>query len=497
MHSVLLEMNLISKSFSGVRVLKDVNFNVLKGEVMALVGENGAGKSTLMKIIAGVHQKDNGDFRFDGQAIHHLTPKQSRDMGIRIIHQELNLAPNMSVAENMFMGMEHRRNFFFWDKAEAYKESNRLLQVVGLSIDPNTLVQELSIAQRQLVEIARALSLNAKLIIMDEPTSSLTENESVRLLDIVRRLKTLDVSIVYISHKLEEIYQMADRITVLRDGVTISTVLASDCPEDELIRMMVGREVKDVFAKRPIHIGDPILEVKGLSAGDKVRNIDFSLRQGEILGFAGLVGAGRSEVMRAIFGIDRIESGEIKLSGNAVTIKCPQDAISLGIGFVPEDRKTQGLLLGMSVKENITISSLEKVSDFKWFMNGKREADVTNQFIENLSIKTSSPNQYVSNLSGGNQQKVVLAKWLAIKPRILIVDEPTRGVDINAKKEIYAEMNRLAREGVGIIMVSSDLTEILGMSDRILVMHEGSVRGEFSSANATQENITYVAFGNH
>lgn len=495
MTQMLLQMNNISKSFPGVQVLKDVNFSVRKGSILALVGENGAGKSTLMKIIAGIHQKDAGTFTFDGEEVNALTPAHSQKIGISVIHQELNLVPNMSVAENIFMGQEKTSYAFLLNKKETNREAERLLQLVGLNIDPNILVQELSIAQRQMIEIAKALSINAKLIVMDEPTSSLTEREVKILMDIMTRLKSQGVSIIFISHKLGEIFHITDHITVMRDGVTIDTLDTDKCTEEMLIRMMIGREIKDVFARETVELGETILEVKGLSSGNTIKDASFSLRKGEILGFSGLVGAGRSELMRAVFGIDRFDQGEIFVEGKKVTITRPEDAISLGIGLVPEDRKLQGLILGMGVRENTTISSLEKVSAFG-FINKGSERTVTREFIDKLAVKTPHQEQHVVNLSGGNQQKVVISKWLAIKPKILILDEPTRGVDIGAKKEIYALMNQLTRQGIAIIMVSSELPEVLGMSDRILVMHEGAIKGELSRAEATEENIMTVAFGN-
>lgn len=492
MKEEFLRMEGICKAFPGVQALKDVNLIVLKGEVMALIGENGAGKSTLMKILSGVYQKDSGRIIIEGQNVNIQSPLDSQKLGISVIHQELNLMPNLSIAENIFMGREKRRSRFFLDKKETYRESMQLLKMVGLEIDANTMVKDLSIAQRQMVEVAKALSLNSKLIIMDEPTSSLTDREIEILMDIIRNIKDRGVSIIFISHKLSEIFNIADRITVLRDGNTVGTVDAKDCDEEALIQMMIGRELKDIFDKVQGEVGDTILEVKGLSSGKVLKNISFTLKRGEILGFAGLVGAGRSELMRAIFGIDDFDEGEIYLEGRKVTIKHPLDAIKLGIGFVPEDRKLQGLILGMTVRENITLPSLEKMSS-NGFVNIKKEKTVCDEFIKKLLIKTPHQEQKVLNLSGGNQQKVVISKWLAIKPKILILDEPTRGIDVGAKKEIHSLMSRLTREGVTIIMVSSELPEILGMSDRIIVMHNGVITGEMSRSEATQNKILKLA----
>ena len=488
----LLRMQSISKSFPGVQALKDVNVSIYKGEVMALTGENGAGKSTLMKILSGIYQKDSGNIYFDDKEVNILSPVHSQKLGISIIHQELNRLPNLSIAENIFIGREKEQNKYFLDKKKTYSEAVKYLEIVGLNIDANILVKNLSIAQRQMIEVAKAISLNSKLIIMDEPTSSITDREITILMNIIRDLKSRGISVIFISHKLNEIFNISDRITVLRDGTTIATVNTKDSTEDLLIQMMVGREIKDMFAKVKSNIGDIVLEVKGLCSGTALKNISFNLKRGEILGFAGLVGAGRSELMNAVFGIDNFDKGQIILDGKEVVIREPIDAISLGIGFLPEDRKLQGLILGMTVRENITLSSLENVSTYGFFKH-ELERSVSMEYIEKLSIKTPTQEQKVLNLSGGNQQKVVLSKWLAIKPKILILDEPTRGIDIGAKTEIHALMNRLSCEGVSIIMISSELPEVLGMSDRIIVMHNGTIKGELSRSEATQEKILTMA----
>ena len=488
----LLRMESISKSFPGVQALKDVNISIYKGEVMALTGENGAGKSTLMKILSGIYQKDSGNIYFDDKEVNILSPVHSQKLGISIIHQELNRLPNLSIAENIFIGREKEQNKYFLDKKKTYSEAVKYLEIVGLNIDANILVKNLSIAQRQMIEVAKAISLNSKLIIMDEPTSSITDREITILMNIIRDLKSRGISVIFISHKLNEIFNISDRITVLRDGTTIATVNTKDSTEDLLIQMMVGREIKDMFAKVKSNIGDIVLEVKGLCSGTALKNISFNLKRGEILGFAGLVGAGRSELMNAVFGIDNFDKGQIILDGKEVVIREPIDAISLGIGFLPEDRKLQGLILGMTVRENITLSSLENVSTYGFFKH-ELERSVSMEYIEKLSIKTPTQEQKVLNLSGGNQQKVVLSKWLAIKPKILILDEPTRGIDIGAKTEIHALMNRLSCEGVSIIMISSELPEVLGMSDRIIVMHNGTIKGELSRSEATQEKILTMA----
>jgi ribose transport system ATP-binding protein len=488
----LLRMEKIYKSFPGVDALKDVNISINKGEVMALTGENGAGKSTLINILSGLYQKDSGEIYFEGKLVNITSPLDAQKMDISTIHQELNLMPNLSVGENIFIAREKRKLHYLVDKKKTNDDASALMKYVGLEIDTTTLVKDLSIAQRQMVEVAKALSINSKLIIMDEPTSSLTDREVEILMGIIRKLREQGVSIIYISHKLSEIFDIADRITVLRDGNTIGTADAKECSEEMLIQMMVGRELKDIFAKMESKIGEFIFEVKNITSGKMVKNASFKLKKGEILGFAGLVGSGRSELMRAIFGIDKMDQGEVFLNGEKISTSHPSQAIKHGFGFVPEDRKLQGLILGMAVRENITLSSLEKVSNYV-FIKSSSEKAVSLDFIEKLSIKTPNQEQKVLNLSGGNQQKVVIAKWLAISPKILILDEPTKGVDVGAKKEIHHLMSKLTQEGVSIIMISSELPEILGMSDRIVVMHKGVIKGEFLRGEATQEKILSLA----
>jgi ribose transport system ATP-binding protein len=488
----LLRMEKIYKSFPGVDALKDVNISIDKGEVMALTGENGAGKSTLINILSGLYQKDSGEIYFEGKLVNIASPLDAQKMDISTIHQELNLMPNLSVGENIFIAREKIKLHYLIDKKKTNDDASALMKYVGLEIDTTTLIKDLSIAQRQMVEVAKALSINSKLIIMDEPTSSLTDREVEILMGIIRKLREQGVSIIYISHKLSEIFDIADRITVLRDGNTIGTVDAKECSEEMLIQMMVGRELKDIFAKMESKIGEFIFEVKNITSGKMVKNASFKLKKGEILGFAGLVGSGRSELMRAIFGIDKMDKGEVFLNGEKISTSHPSQAIKHGFGFVPEDRKLQGLILGMAVRENITLSSLEKVSNYG-FIKSSSEKAVSLDFIEKLSIKTPNQEQKVLNLSGGNQQKVVIAKWLAISPKILILDEPTKGVDVGAKKEIHFLMSKLTQEGVSVIMISSELPEILGMSDRIVVMHKGLIKGEFLRGEATQEKILSLA----
>ncbi len=487
MGSEVLTMRNIDKSFPGVHALKDVSLSVNSGEVHALIGENGAGKSTLMKILSGVYQKDAGEILVDGKPVEIHRPEEATNLGISIIYQELNLMPNLSVAENIFVGRERRKGPFM-DKAATMREAEKYVREVGLNVDVGTLVQNLSIAQRQMVEVAKALSVNAKVIIMDEPTSSLTDHEVVILMDIIRQLKAQGTAIVFISHKLSEIFEISDCITVLRDGELIDTVRTEDCGEDALIQMMVGRPLTDLFPKVTAEIGDVVLEAEDIVSGDMVNGVSFSLRSGEILGFAGLVGAGRSELMAAIFGIRHMDRGNVKIAGEKFRSHWPDQSIKMGIGLVPEDRKQQGLVLGMSVRENITLASLEKVSRGSLISKGE-EREIADLYIDQLSVKTPGIEQKAENLSGGNQQKVVIAKWLATHPKVLILDEPTRGIDVGAKKEIYNLMGSLVKEGVGIIMISSELPEILGMSDRIIVMHDGVVKGELTQAEATQEVI--------
>ena len=485
----LLRTENIEKSFPSVRALKGVSLCIRPGEVHALVGENGAGKSTLMKILSGALKKDSGKIFWMDKETEILSTTHSTELGISIIYQELNQMPNLSVAENIFIGREKRKGKFFFDKSCTNTEAEKYLHEVGLDVDVNTLCGELSIAQRQMVEVAKALSVSAKLIIMDEPTSSLTDHETGTLMNLIRRLKENGVSIVYISHKMNEIFEISDRISVLRDGELVGCVETKECDSDTLISMMVGREITDIYPKKEVPIGDVVLSVKNLKAGKAVQDVSFELHKGEILGFAGLVGAGRSETMRAIFGVDRADSGEIAVDGKPLRLHHhPDESISAGIGFVPEDRKLEGLVLSMSVRENTTMAGMKKT-----LVNGvvsrRKEEDITEGYVDLLGIKTPNIEQKAVNLSGGNQQKIVIGKWLNTDPKVLILDEPTRGIDIGAKKEIYTLMGNLAMQGVGIIMISSELPEVLGMSDRVIVMHKGKIYGEFDRSEATQENI--------
>ncbi len=497
---LLLEMRAITKRFPGVLALHEVNFDVRRGEVHALVGENGAGKSTLMKILSGVYVRDGGDVIFKGQPVHFTNPRQAQVAGITTIYQELNQVAQMSVTENIFLGSEIERGVLVnW--REMHARARELLAKLHLEIDPRQPLSQLGVGQQQMVEVAKALHHRADLIIMDEPTSALSVREIEDLFGIIRELKAQGVAIIYISHHLDETFEISDRITVLRDGQHITTQLTTSLNVDSLIRYMVGRDVSEQFPKEVTPRGAEVLRVENLNQGDRLRNISFSVYAGEVLGIAGLVGAGRTELMRAIFGADLIDSGRFFLDGQPVTIHNPRDAIRYGIGLLTEDRKQQGLILKMSTRENITMSVLQRLTR-GLLTNRRKEAALAQKFIDNLAIKTPSQNQLAINLSGGTQQKVVLSKWMATEPRVLIFDEPTRGIDVGAKVEIYKLMNQLARQGVAILMVSSELPEIMGMSDRIMVIREGEVTGiisrdDYPDVQALQEKIMEYATGSN
>jgi ribose transport system ATP-binding protein len=488
----LLGLRGITKAFPGVQALKGVDLDVGAGEVHAVVGENGAGKSTLMKIVAGVYAADAGAVLLDGQPTDVDSPRRALERGISMIHQELNLVPNLSVAENVFLGRAPTRGGLVdWRRLDA--DADALATRLGISLDVRARVEHLSVARQQMVEIAKALSLDARVIIMDEPTSALTDRETEALFGIIARLKAHGVAVVYISHRLDEIFRVADRVTVLRDGQLVGTLPISEASPTRLIGMMVGRELTTLFPKEPVEIGEPVLEVRGLRRAGVLEDISFVLRRREILGLAGLVGAGRTELVRALFGADPLDAGEILIGGKRVRIRSPRDAIRLGIGFVTEDRKLQGLVLGMTVRENVSLASLRRIVRLGALLDLGRERRLAVDLVDRLGVRTPSVEQEVANLSGGNQQKLVVAKWLATGPRILILDEPTRGIDVGAKAEVHALMSRLAGEGVSILMISSELPEILGMSDRILVMRQGRISGEFSREQASQEAILACA----
>jgi len=487
----VIKIEHISKAFGGIQALKDVNFEVYPGEVHALLGENGAGKSTLIKIMTGVEQPDSGQLFFEGQPIHFANTRAAQTHGITAIYQEPSLFPDLDIAENIMVGRQPmRRGGVDWKKM--YQEAGTLLKRLGLSLDPRTKARELSVAQQQLVEIARALSINARVLIMDEPTSSLTQGEVEELFAIVRQLRASGTAIVFISHRLEELFEIADRVTTLRDGSYVDTRSMTAVTTDELIRMMVGRSLDQLFPKQDVKAGEVVLEVENLSVEGAFSNVSFKLRRGEILGMAGLIGAGRTNVARAIFGIEPATSGIIKLNGQVVTINSPEKAMHLKIGYVPEDRKEHGLVLAMSIANNITLPVIAKFARFSW-LNKKREAQAARDGSVQLEVKMAGVGQKVGQLSGGNQQKVVLAKWLGTKPRLLILDEPTRGIDVGTKAAVHRLMSELAAQGMAILMISSELPEVLGMSDRILVMRAGQLTGEFSRAEATPEKLMAAA----
>ncbi len=489
----LLEMRSITKRFPGVLALAEVSFDARPSEVHALVGENGAGKSTLMKILAGVYSRDSGEIFFKGEAVNFSMPRQAQLAGIATIYQELNLVPQLSVTENIFLGTELEYGpLLNW--AEMHRRSKALLAKLHLEIDPRRLVSSLGVGQQQMVEVAKALHQRADLIIMDEPTASLSRREINDLFAIIQELKAQGVAIVYISHHLEEAFEISDRITVLRDGRLVATRPANELNVNSLIRLMVGRDLSEQFPKEKIERGQEVLRVVGLKQGKVLQDISFSAYAGEILGIAGLVGAGRTEMVRAIFGADPVDDGKIYVAGQRVTVNSPREAIRHGIALLTEDRKQQGLVLQFCVRDNITLSVLNRLARGLG-INRKKETALAQHYIDSLAIKASSQEQLAVNLSGGTQQKVVLSKWLATQPRALIFDEPTRGIDVGAKVEIYKMMNQLARQGVAIIMISSELPEILGISDRILVMHGGRIRGELTGAEATEEKIMAYATG--
>ncbi|HET6960949.1 MAG TPA: sugar ABC transporter ATP-binding protein [Terriglobia bacterium] len=491
----LLQMTDITKHFPGVLALDKAQLSVEAGECHALVGENGAGKSTLMKILSGAYQPDSGTIKLDGLAQEVTSPIVARNLGITMIHQELNLLPEMTVAENIFLGHEIVHGPLGWlDKRTMEKKSEDLLESFGQKLSGRALVKKISLAQQQMVEIAKAISVQSKIIIMDEPSAILTDRELAELFDLIGRLKKQNVAIVYISHRLEEIFKVCDRVTVMRDGKTVQTDQASSMNQDQIIRLMVGRELEQFFPSAHSTPGAEVLKLESIQQAGKLRNISLSLRKGEIVGLTGLVGAGRTELARVIFGADPPDSGRMLLEGQPVSFRSPRQAIDAGIGLLTEDRKSQGLVLNMMVRENTTMASLNRLVR-RGFVDIRAEKEATQGYIRDLQIKTPSTEQKVRNLSGGTQQKVVLSKWLFTQSRILIFDEPTRGIDVGAKSEIYQLMWKLVAQGIAILMISSELPEVLKMCDRILVMHEGEITGELKQADATQEKIMALAMG--
>ena len=500
----ILELDNISKEFPGVKALSDITLNVERGEILAIVGENGAGKSTMMKILSGVYPYGTygGSFRMNGTEMRFAGIRESEDAGIQIIYQELALCKLLDIADNIFLGNEQRKKTGFINKEEQIKQAKKYLSMVGMDIDPLTPVIQLGIGQQQLVEIAKAISKNAKVLILDEPTAPLTEAESENLFGIIRRLRESGVTCIFITHKLNEVFALADRITVIRDGSVVVTRKKEEFTEDEIIAHMVGREITDRFPKERHVRGEVVVSVRDWTVIDPelptrklVDNVSFEIRKGEVLGIAGLMGAGRTELALSLFGCYKgYTKGEMSIDGKPVHIKEPRTAIKHGISYVSEDRKRYGLNLGMDILDNMTIASLDKITKCG-VINNVQKIKAVDRMVENMKIKTPSNEQIVANLSGGNQQKVVLGKWLLTEPRVLILDEPTRGIDVGAKYEIYKIMNRLLNDGVCVIMVSSELPEVLGMSDRVIIMHEGKITAELDNTDLSQEKVMYFATG--
>jgi len=489
----IIELKDIRKAFPGVQALDGVSLSFYPGEIHALIGENGAGKSTMIKVMGGVYHRDSGQIFVNGKEEEIEDVTHAQNIGISVIHQELSLIPDLTVMENLCLGIEPRRaGSAFIDKKTMLKRSLEIMEPLGLKINPREFIRDLKTADRQMVEIARAVSRNASLVIMDEPTSSLSSREVATLFEIIRKLKKNNVAVIYVSHILNEVLSLSDKITVLRDGKLIRTMDASEADENLLVKSMVGREIKDYFNKKEKEIGEVVLEVRSLTREPRFADVSFDLRKGEILGISGLVGAGRTEIIRTIFGADQLDSGEIFLNGKQVRIKSSRVAIEMGMGLVPEDRKLEGLMLEASVKNNVSLPSLKTRANHG-FLDHKWELTACKEFIKKLKIATPSRSTLTKSLSGGNQQKIVVAKWFAANSRILLLDEPTRGIDVNAKSEMYSLMNDYAKSGGSIIMVSSELPEILGMADRIVVIRQGRVSGILDRDDATEEKIMKLA----
>ena len=491
MSKEFLEIKNISKSFPGVKALDDVSFNIQRGTVHAIVGENGAGKSTLIKILAGIYKNDSGSIVLNDKTLKLKVPKDATKEGISVVHQELKLAETLTVTENTFLGNLIYKNSIFVDWKEMKKQSKALIKRLGMDINTDSIVETLTIARKQIVEICKAINLNCKILIMDEPSATLTGSELKILFGVIAKLKKEGATIIYISHRLEEIFDIADKVTVLRDGKCIGTVLVKDVTKRELISMMVGRVVDNEYPKEIIDIGGAVIEVNGLNRKGVLHDINLKVYKGEVLGIAGLVGSGRTELVRAILGIDKIDAGEIILKGTEIKHRNFKDAIKNGFGLIPEDRKLQGLIQEFSVKENVCLVSIDKIIK-GGFVSNRLEEKLAREYIKKLKVSAPSTNVEVKYLSGGNQQKVVVAKWLMQESEIIILDEPTRGIDVGAKVEIYKLINNLVENGKTVVIVSSELPEVLGMSDRVLVMREGRIAGEFSREEATQEKILEV-----
>ncbi|MCK6264524.1 ribose ABC transporter ATP-binding protein RbsA [Vibrio sp. ZSDE26] len=493
MTQAILQLNAMEKAFPGVKALDKASLNVYSGRVMALMGENGAGKSTLMKVLTGIYSLDGGDIHYQGKPTAFKGPRDSQQAGISIIHQELNLIPELTIAENIFLGREFTSPLGRIQWQKMYHEADKLLARLNVKHSSSTLLGDLSLGEQQMVEIAKALSFESKVIIMDEPTDALTDTETESLFKVINELRDQGCGVVYISHRLKEIFEICDDITVLRDGKFIGECTVAETDEDGLIEMMVGRKLEDQYPRVDVEHGEVCLEVSGLT-GSGVHDVSFTLQRGEILGVSGLMGAGRTELMKVIFGALPSERGEINLDNKTVNPVSPQDALANGIAYISEDRKGDGLVLGLSVKENMSLCALDKLTKNGQIQH-KDEVVAVEDFIRLFNIKTPTRDQIIGNLSGGNQQKVAIAKGLMTRPKVLILDEPTRGVDVGAKKEIYQLINKFKSEGMSIILVSSEMPEVLGMSDRIMVMHEGRVSGEFDVKDADQEKLLACAVG--
>jgi rhamnose transport system ATP-binding protein len=490
----IVELVGISKRFGAVQALRDAQLVLYPGEVHALLGENGAGKSTLVKILGGIHQPDTGEVKIAGEAVELHSPAQAQQLGIAVIHQEPTLFPDLDVAENVFMGRQPRDRFGRVDWKRMYQEVERLLASLDVPLSVYTPVQGLSVADQQLVEIAKALSLNARILVMDEPTAALSAHEVEKLFVITKQLRQRGVAILFVSHRLEEVFELSNRITIMRDGAYVITAPTSALTSEDVIRHMVGRELTALFPKGEAEIGDVLLDVRHLTRKGEFEDISFQLRRGEILGFAGLVGAGRTEVARVIFGIDRADAGEVRIGNKPVRISSPKAAMRYGLAYVPEDRRQQGLVMDFSIAANITLPILQKFSRLG-IVDRQRERSIATDYSQQLRVRSAGIDQLVKALSGGNQQKVVIAKWLVTNPTILILDEPTRGVDIGAKAEVHRIVSDLASKGLAIILISSELPEVLAMSDRVLVMHEGHLTAMFDRAEANQEKVMFAATG--
>jgi ribose transport system ATP-binding protein len=489
-----VELRNISKSFGGIAALKNVTLKVIPGEIHALIGENGAGKSTLMKILSGAYTKDYGQIFIDGKEVQIKNTHDSKKLGIGIIYQEFSLVPGLSVAENVFLNQLDTTGFWMkWGKMKMNAEA--LINSIGFSINPSLKVGDLSIAQQQIVEIAKALSENVRVLILDEPSAVLGPQEIQKLFDTLKKLKKESVAIIYISHHLSEVFQIADRITVLKDGTSSGSFPVSETDRDSIIKLMLGRSLDAMYPFRETIIGEEVLKVVGIHVAEKVKGVSLSIKEGEIVGIAGLVGSGRSETVRAIFAADKRKQGKIFLYGKELQLRSPRKAVSKGIGMVPEDRKQHGVILSLTVKENISLTNFKGITDHFGFINVKKERNNTIELIRRLAIKTENEDQEAGKLSGGNQQKVSLAKWLNRDCRVLLIDEPTRGVDIGAKVEIYNLINELSQKGVAIVVISSETSELMGICDRIVVMHKGQVQGELAKKEYSEENILRMSIG--